>query len=371
MSIQTKSNTEDTGNNINYTVATVQKKVLERSSVTMFFNNKQHFENIKSVDDNYNRVAGMDFEFLSSNSAINAKSFFHYSFNPENFSNAAAFGSKFRYRSQKLNLFAGFDAVGDNYITNMGYVPRLQHEYNDTTYRIGYVQIRTNGHYRFYLNENDLVDFIGPEYQANIFTDYNLNYNEHDLDLSFIIRFMSTSELKFTFSDYSPLLYFPFQLSGLQAYFEPGNYANNRFNIAYDTGKRNRLFGRIELGYGGEYIGNKFSLSGELNWRTQPWGVFGFSVSQENLMKYPEKYGEVAFTLIGSKVELSFSKNLFFTTFLQYNTQGENFNINSRFNWRFKPMSDLYLVYTENYTSNHLKIKDRALVLKMTYWFNL
>ncbi|MEM9023481.1 MAG: hypothetical protein AAGB22_07050, partial [Bacteroidota bacterium] len=61
---------------------------------------------------------------------------------------------------------------------------------------------------------------------------------------------------------------------------------------------------------------------------------------------------------------------LFFTTFIQYNTQRNNLNINSRFQWRFKPMSDLFVVYTNNYDQN-INEKNRALVVKLVYWITL
>ena len=38
----------------------------------------------------------------------------------------------------------------------------------------------------------------------------------------------------------------------------------------------------------------------------------------------------------------------------------------------YKPMSDLYLVYTDNYfTSPFLKNKNRAIVFKLNYWLNI
>jgi hypothetical protein len=55
----------------------------------------------------------------------------------------------------------------------------------------------------------------------------------------------------------------------------------------------------------------------------------------------------------------------------QYNTQQENFNINSRFQWRFKPMSDFFIVYTDNYATTDLKVKNCGVVVKVTYWLNL
>jgi hypothetical protein len=54
-------------------------------------------------------------------------------------------------------------------------------------------------------------------------------------------------------------------------------------------------------------------------------------------------------------------------------------NINSRLQWRFKPVSDLFLVYTNNYFAqnipnypvNSFAVKNRAIVLKLTYWLNV
>jgi hypothetical protein len=45
--------------------------------------------------------------------------------------------------------------------------------------------------------------------------------------------------------------------------------------------------------------------------------------------------------------------------------------LNARFQWRYKPASDFFVVYTENYLPQHLASKNRALVFKLTYWFNL
>ena len=67
------------------------------------------------------------------------------------------------------------------------------------------------------------------------------------------------------------------------------------------------------------------------------------------------------------------SHKLFWTTFFQYNTQSDNFNINSRLQWRFAPMSDLFIVYTDNYLSTpFLQVnRNRGIVLKLNYWLTL
>ena len=45
-------------------------------------------------------------------------------------------------------------------------------------------------------------------------------------------------------------------------------------------------------------------------------------------------------------------------------------NINMRLQWRYQPVSDIYLVYTDNYFTGDWSSRNRALVLKITYWLN-
>jgi hypothetical protein len=44
-------------------------------------------------------------------------------------------------------------------------------------------------------------------------------------------------------------------------------------------------------------------------------------------------------------------------------------NIFARFQWRFQPMSDFFIVFTDNFQTPDLKKKNRAVVLKLVYWF--
>ena len=77
-------------------------------------------------------------------------------------------------------------------------------------------------------------------------------------------------------------------------------------------------------------------------------------------------------------MDLTLSRSVFFTSYLQYNSQYKNVNINTRFQWRFKPVSDLFIVYTDNYfysfenagPYSNFTPKNRAFVIKLTYWFN-
>jgi len=69
-------------------------------------------------------------------------------------------------------------------------------------------------------------------------------------------------------------------------------------------------------------------------------------------------------------MDVTFTDKLFWTTFVQYNEQMDNMNINMRLQWRYQPVSDIFLVYTHNFIPGSWNSRNRALVLKMTYWFN-
>lgn len=370
MNVQTASKKEADIDSQNYTVATLQKEMLPGLNIGTFLTNRQRFSVGKPMQD-FNRVGGVEVDYISKDARTTMKGFAHRSFTQEKLNKAGAYSFKARYRTSTYSVFAGVDAIGENYITDMGYVPRLYQEYVDTIVRTPYIQFRTNGYYRFYFKKGSVINYVSPKANLDVFTDNKGKYSEHVVKLSLISKFNNRSELEVNWSDYSSNLQFPLHLTGLNIPFEAGTYHNQESNLIFRTGQLHNLFGEAQLGYGGKFLGRNLTMYGELNYRFKSLMILGVTIDQRYLIDYPESFGSANFTLFGSKVEFSFTKNLFFSTFLQYNTQKENFNINSRFNWRFSPLSDLFLVYTENYTTSDLSVKDKTFVLKFSYWFNL
>jgi len=90
-----------------------------------------------------------------------------------------------------------------------------------------------------------------------------------------------------------------------------------------------------------------------------------------NNINLPQPWGIHKFWLLGPRVDVTLTNKLFFTTFVQYNNQQNNINLNTRLQWRYKPASDLFFVYTDNYLPAPFSVRNRAMVLKWTYWWNL
>ena len=61
----------------------------------------------------------------------------------------------------------------------------------------------------------------------------------------------------------------------------------------------------------------------------------------------------------------------FFSNLIQYNEQQGVWNFNCRFQWRYKPASDILLVFNSNQTKIPLTSRTWSLTLKINYWLNL
>jgi hypothetical protein len=150
-----------------------------------------------------------------------------------------------------------------------------------------------------------------------------------------------------------------------------GNYKYSQFEIQYFSDTRKLISYTTSATIGSFYNGDLRSLAAGVILRSRPHVNVELK-GEFNRITLPFPYGSTNLFLISPRVEVNFSTTVSWTTFLQYNTQQNNFNINSRFQYRFKPMSDIYLVYTDNYfTDPFLKNKNRAIVFKMNYWLNL
>lgn len=152
-------------------------------------------------------------------------------------------------------------------------------------------------------------------------------------------------------------------------------YINNVFIARYQSDERKLISFNVSTRSGEYWNGNRINLEGNIQFRYQPLGFTGINFAY-NRIRLPDPYNDANLFLIGPRFDFTFTKKLFWTTFVQYNSQIDNLNINSRLQWRFAPVSDFFLVYTDNYLATNENgfdlgpSKARALVFKLTYWLN-
>ncbi|HEV7349272.1 DUF5916 domain-containing protein [Telluribacter sp.] len=367
----------------NYSVLSVQQRVFSRSTIGIIMASKQDFDSKRDqplFSSGFNRVIGLDYNLASRDGRLNGKIFAHKSFTPQNPDDALAMAALFEYSSPRLSFTAGASRIGSGYNVNqIGFVPR-----NDiwrSNPQLEYSFFPKNPRF------NSIVNSWGFGFDSDIrvqastgrLTDWDFS------PVQFFVRFVDNSLFRFTplRTDYTYL----FDRS-----FDPSNrgnkplprgseyrYRSTRFSYQSNPAK---LFSVILMGRIGEYFnGNITSLSSSWMYRYQPYANLSVDFNYNNI-NLPEKqgYADTQLILVGPRLDLTFSKSVFLTTVVQYNNQINNINLNTRFQWRFKPVSDFFVVYTDNYFASYpdhpynlgwMNSKNRALVVKLTYWLNV
>jgi hypothetical protein len=199
------------------------------------------------------------------------------------------------------------------------------------------------------------------------------NFNERNNENSISLDFKNSANVSIGYNNYDVQLLYPtkFVSDAAASPLQDKRYKYHKYAIKGATDNRKSFSVAGSIQWGTFYSGRIQEYGLLLNVRKQPKLNLGIDM-QYNRIQFPTAYGKAEFILIAPNVEYNFSTKLFWTTFLQYNSQNNNFNINSRIQWRYRPMSDLFVVYTDNYfTDPLLKNKNRALVFKLNYWMNM
>jgi hypothetical protein len=371
MSMQTRASDGHTAQN--YSTVAFHRQVLRRSLIKGYMTNRQGFlpgEGVNQRD--YNRYGGLEFNYLNLKGNWNIWGGYHLSDKPGIGKDNAMHQMAMRYNGRNFSTHTDYFRVGTDFHADMGFIERIENfdVERDTVIRLGYDHIYNDFKYTIRPGQDNPVN--AHALSIHTWLDFNPDgsLNERLNRLQYQASFRNTSQLTLSGNDSDVRLLFPTGFtSGVPL--PKATYKYRNFNIRYMSDARKAYAFTAQYTRGGFYSGSQQSYKFDLTYRRQPWGNFRLGV-ERNELDFPAEYGKANLTLINQRTEINFSNSLFWTSFLQYNTQGNNFNINSRLQWRYKPMSDFYLVYTDNYFTDPLmKNKNRALVFKLNYWLTL
>jgi len=350
----------------NFSVVAVQRKIFARSNIRLLFVNKQSLNYEPGKDSTqqqyslYNRNIGAEYNLASANNLWTGKLMFLKSFSPGVSDNTFTHAANLQYNNRHWLLLWQHQYVGKNYLAEVGYVPRTN-----------YINFNPTAAYLFFPRRGIVLSH-GPKYTGTYF--YNTSFKKTDYENILIYIFNLRDQSIFDVwvgNDWVQLL----------QPFDPTN--SNKDSLATGTIHRWKAFGveffskpqklftyNISTRFGGYYAeGNRYSVNVDLGYRIQPYAGITLSTAYNDI-QLPQPWGRTIFWLIGPRIDITFTNKLFLTTFIQYNDQQKNINLNTRFQWRYRPASDLFLVYTDNYYSYPLFVRNRAFVLKFTYWWN-
>ncbi len=346
----------------NFFVSSLEKKVFARSNIGAIFVNKQQMDVPADWQgNNYNRLAGLEFNLASPNDFLTGKLFGLKSFTPSlRSSEEFSHGLNLLYSRKTFMLEFSEYYVGKDFSSEAGYTPR-----NDFLHLNPRVTIKL-------YPKKGLLEYHGIFIEMD---DYyqpgNFQLTDRKMNANYIFHFKSRAHLELKTNYSFVMLKKEYDPTNIGIYYlTPGEkYEWPEVSVLFTSDNRKLFKYGFQSGYGGFFNGNRCFLSGNLNYRIQPYGYLSVIFTYNDLI-LPQPWERTKFWLVGTKLDVTFTEKLFFTTFVQYNEQADNLNINARLQWRYKPVSDFFIVYSDNYFPESMDSKKRALVLKVSYWFN-
>lgn len=378
MNMQTKASSDFDQPAYNFSVAAVQRTVMKKSAIGGILVNRQGYDKGERRAGDYNRLAGVDFVYNSKNNLATGKAFYHRTIDTLTGKDKAATAVFFLYRTKNVTLEYNHEYVGENYNPVVGFLG----------YDKGYFRLENSAAYTWFPERGGLLSH-GPEiYQSQYWnsgfpdgraeTFFIGRPLDHLYSLSYNFRWPNTASLNFSLNTWFTFLRRAFDPTGTNSLRLPAgtSFEYRDANVSFSSDFRKPFNYKLSATGGSYFNGRKRTFTVEGVWRLQPIAIISLAY-ERNEIELPSPYASAYLDLLGPKFEFAFTKSLFFTTFVQYNRQVDNLNINARLQWRFKPMSDFYIVYTDNYFApdpgagdafRQFAIRNRGVVFKLNYW---
>jgi uncharacterized protein DUF5916/cellulose/xylan binding protein with CBM9 domain len=365
LNIQTAKDEKNEIPSNNNTMLALQQRVFSRSNIGMFFINKQSFEDYDFVEreDEYNRVVGIDYNLASQDNTWTGKVYAHKSFQPDDDDGNLSAGAVLRYQSRKYNFYAKGISIDEDFSSDLGFVRRT-----------GIVKSILSAE-RVFWPEKGIIQSHGFQFFPIILWDPSLDFKNTDYDFrtNWEAKFKDQSQLTLGMTNSYTYLFDSFDPTHTDDALElPGDqgYHYNSMELEYRSDMRKIFAYNLESSLGRFFNGKRFSIESMMTLRFQP-KVFLSLILNYDKINLPGPYPSANIWLVSPKVDITFSKSVFWSTLVQYSNQRDNLGFNSRLQWRFAPLSDLYLVYNDNYFANSLEPRSRSINLKLTYWLNI
>lgn len=365
LNIQTAEDLENEIPSNNNTMIALQQRVFSRSNVGVFFINKQSFQDYDFVEreDEYNRVLGIDYNLASKDNTWTGQFYTHKSFQPDDKIGNFSAGSTLRYQSRKFNFFSRGIFIDDEFSSDLGFVRRT-----------GIVRGILSAEKVFW-PKSGIIQNHSFQFFPILTWDPDLSFMNTDYDFRtrWEVQFQNQSQFNIGLNNSFTFLFDSFDPTGTDGALElPANqgYHYNSVDFGYQSDQRKLFFFDVGSEVGRFFNGKRFSIESMMTLRFQP-KVFLSMVLNYDQINLPDPFPSANIWLLSPRIEITFSKSIFWSTLVQYSNQRDNLGFNSRLQWRFAPLSDLFIVYNDNYFVNSFEPKSRSINLKLTYWLNI
>jgi hypothetical protein len=267
----------------------------------------------------------------------------------------------FDYNADKYGLQVERLVVEPNFLPEIGFVRR-------TDMRRNFGSARYSPRPRGVPNLRRLTTVMSLNYVTN---------NEDRLDTREAIaraetEFTNSDLLSVSYTDSFERLVRPFAIATGVA-IPVGSYDFHTTRVGYTAGQQRRFSGELVFETGAFYSGDRRSIavnSGRLQVTPQVSLEPSVSINWIDL-------AQGAFTLKVARTRATYTitPRMFVSGIVQYNSAGTSFGSNVRFRWEYRPGSELFVVYTDDFDTEArpdvTALRNRALVIKFNRLFRL
>jgi len=364
LNVLTESTTVNNGKIVpssNFSIVRVKQDILILSNIGAIIVNKQTQVPTEGWD-TYNRAGGLDFSVSPSN-ALNFQGFYARTWDSEI---READDARFLQGTYTGSVYSGsvkFIDIEENFQPKAGFVNR----------RVGLAGFRR------YESESraripspiKLVRYtsIGP--RLRMITDRDNNVKFWDLRLSAFPRFNTGDWFRFEVTQTHDVVERTFCPSQKHPdiVIPEGTYNFTTFRTGPFPSQSRKLQPEFVIEVGRYYTGQRYRLMLQNGFR--PSSKLSIETDYEiNLLRLPE--GNLNMHVLSNRLIYSFTTDFYLKLFTQWNNDRELASLNFLLNYRFRPGSDIYLVYDQGFdTISGLDERTQALLIKVSYLFGL
>lgn len=353
----------------NYGTLVAEHQLSKNFTTTGYFVNRQETSGFIFGND-YNRVAGLNVNYKSNNNKWMGLLVYSKSFNDGLSGENTFINGSIYFNKRGFNFNTSIRKLDKNYITDVGFTPRLYNydAINNVTVREGYMQTSSGIEYeKFYENSKTLNSVRFLSYDLTNYFDESGSVTQSQHSLNSAVFFKDLSSVYFVINyDYVDLKY-GFDPLRYGKALTPGEYNFGTLKVGYNSANNQKLRYRVNVQKGSYYGGDRTTAGAYLNYQMLPFANFELSYDVNKIDL--NLLGEESFHLTRFTGEVFFSNRLNWTTYVQFNTQRDNFNVNTRLQWEYKPLSYMYLVITDNFNKSIART-NWGVAFKMNYRFD-
>jgi hypothetical protein len=334
----------------NFFVGRYSRDVFRRSRVGAIFINKES----TGGSTHFNRTIGVDAN-LAPSANLQINSYLAKTETPGRDGNDMAFYGRIAYRDPKWNLWLNYLDVQDNFNAEAGFVQRTG--------------IRTTKGYFSPTPrpKTGNIKLMEPMYVLTYTTDQTnrLVYRNHHVMLGTTLR--DDTFINVFYQNTFDVLDVPFRIRP-DVTIPAGEYRMHEWYFTVNSSPGRRIYERLTVSPVQFYDGTRLNVSAAAGLRAT--SQFSAEVQfNRNDVKMP--WGDFLVNLSVLRLDYTFSPRMTIRSLTQYNSSTHEVSNNIRFNFIYRPGSDIYIVYNDlsqtGLPADIFGRKDRQLVVKATY----